>query len=304
MLTAPHGAHVTGGAGDDAEQHQALHGQVVEAVAAAQVQRGVELGAGPGPVVAFEQRRAPAQAGERLQLPVRPAARRRSAITTRPVGGRSPRWSAPSCSATARSTVTIRRPAAVACRAASLPRVAQVGPRRGQVAGLEMGQRGGQGQPRIGRGGWRAEAGQRAAQRPVVARSRISGMAKRCSSSDSSAGLRLRGGVVEGADRLDPGRPTSGRPWRAARPPVRALALQVGEQVGAQELLDPVGVAPLVRWRTPARSGARAGRARCRRPPGRTAAAASPDGTGSLMLITRRNSWMSSGSPERISPTR
>ena len=34
------------------------------------------------------------------------------------------------------------------------------------------------------------------------------------------------------------------------------------------------------------------------------ASAASPDGTGSLMLITRRNVWMSSGSAERTSPTR
>ena len=62
-----HGVDFTGGAGDDGEQYLALHGQVVEAVAAAQVQRGVEFGAGPGPVVVFEQRGAPGQAGECLQ---------------------------------------------------------------------------------------------------------------------------------------------------------------------------------------------------------------------------------------------
>ena len=45
-----------------------------------------------------------------------------------------------------------------------LPRVAQVGPGRGQVAGLELGQGGGQGQPGIGRGGLGTHAGERAAQ--------------------------------------------------------------------------------------------------------------------------------------------
>jgi hypothetical protein len=38
-----HRAHVTRGAGDDAQQHHALHRQVVEAVAASQIQRRLDL---------------------------------------------------------------------------------------------------------------------------------------------------------------------------------------------------------------------------------------------------------------------
>ena len=112
------------------------------------------------------------------------------------------------------------------------------------------------------------------------------------------------GGVVEGVDRLVLVGPPAGGGGVQLGGPGGSLALQVGEQVGAQQLLDAVGVAVLSGRRSAARSGGRAGRAGCRRLPGRTAAAASPDGTGSLMLITRRNSCTSSGSAERISPTR
>ena len=63
-----HPAHVPAGAGDDAEQREALQGQVVETVAAAQGERGVEFGAGAAQVVAFEAGAAPAQMGQRLQL--------------------------------------------------------------------------------------------------------------------------------------------------------------------------------------------------------------------------------------------
>ena len=153
-----HGAHVTRGAGDDAQQHQALHRQVVEAVAAAQIQRRFELGVSPGPVVALEQRGAPGQAGERLQ--VRFGRQLVDRVVSTNVDVPSP------CRG---GQLLGHRPqddqvGGVVARPV-LPRVAQVSPRGRQVADLELGECRDQGQPRVGRGGLGAQAGERAAQR-------------------------------------------------------------------------------------------------------------------------------------------
>ena len=64
----PHRAQLTAEACDDAQQRQALHPQVVEPVAATQRQRGTEFRAGARPIVVLEMGVAPAQAGQRLQL--------------------------------------------------------------------------------------------------------------------------------------------------------------------------------------------------------------------------------------------
>ena len=125
---------------------------------------------------------------------------------------------------------------------------------------------------------------------------RISGTAKRRNRFDSSAGLRLCGGMVEGLDRpILAGPPARGRGVQLGGPR-GSLALQVGDQICAQEFLDAVGIAP----RSPVADSSEVWRSS---PSSRLPAssrpdssAASPDGTGSLMLITRRNSWMSSGS--------
>ena len=159
-----HPAHVPAGAGDDAEQREALQGQVVEAVAAAQGERGVEFGAGPAQVVAFEAGAAPAQMGQRLQLrfggqlgDLRDHERGRVGGPVTALVGAELLGDRPQHCEVRR---LVRRP--------GLSCVAEVGLRRGQFPGLEMGQRGGQGQPGIGRGGGGADPGQRPAQRPVV----------------------------------------------------------------------------------------------------------------------------------------
>ena len=64
----PHGAQLTGEAGDDAQQRQALHPQVVEPVPATQRQRGAPFRAGARAIVVREMGVAPAQAGQRFQF--------------------------------------------------------------------------------------------------------------------------------------------------------------------------------------------------------------------------------------------
>ena len=166
-----HGVDLAAGAGDDGEQYLALHGQVVEAVAVGQVQRGVEFGAGPGLVVVVEQRGAPGQAGECLQ---RRFGRQRVDVGCRvdvgaaDVGCRVDVGRDGRCGFLGRGgelldgRVQDGQVGGVVAGPA-LPHVPQVGPGGGQVAGLEPGQGGGQGQPGVGGGGVGAEVGQRAA---------------------------------------------------------------------------------------------------------------------------------------------
>jgi hypothetical protein len=63
-----HRLHVARRARNGSQEGEALHCQVVEAVAAAQEQRGFELRACPGPIVPLESSRAAAQSGECLQF--------------------------------------------------------------------------------------------------------------------------------------------------------------------------------------------------------------------------------------------
>ena len=220
-----HRAHVTGGAGDDTEQHQALHGQVVEAVAAAQVQRGFEFDAGPGPVVAFEQRGAPAQAGECLQ-----GRFGRQFVDVRQhwnVDVPSP-FEAANCSAIARRTTrsavswlgqycrTCRRSARAADRSPASSWVrAELTASHGSDAC-----------------GWRAQAGERAAQCTVVAGEdqwhgeAVQQLRQQC-------GVAAAGGVVQGVDRLILACPPVGGGGVQLGGPGGSLAVQVGDQVGA-----------------------------------------------------------------------
>ena len=212
-------------------------------MAAAQVQCGLDLGAGPGPVVAFEQRGAPGQAGERLQVRFGRQSSR-SVVTQRSPRGRAApvgegfSLGAANCSAaacrTARSDGVVAGPAP--------PRVPQVGPGRGQVAGLELGQAAGQGQPRVGRGGLGIHAGERAAQCSVVA-GEDQWHGEAVQQLRQQRGVAAAGGVVQGVDRLILACPPVGRGGVQLGGPGGSLALQVGGQVGAQEFLDAVGVA-------------------------------------------------------------
>ena len=238
--------------------------------------------AGPGP----------GSGGRAPPAPVPPAARSASGTADRESG------SAPNCSATARSTARSAGPSGGQDWRAwrRSPRAAASSPASRWVSAEA---RASQGSVAVACAPAPASARRSGPWSPA----RISGTAKRCSSSVSSAGSWLRLACSRASDRLVLARPPArGHPVQVGRPP-QALPLEIGQQVRPQQLLDAVRVAVA--------SGGRHERglvlelveqARRVLPP--DSSAASPVGTGSLMLITRRNSWTSSGSPVRISPTR
>ena len=234
-----HRLHVARAARDDTQQREALHRQVVEAVAPAQVQRGFELRACPGPVVPLETSGAPAQPGERLQLGFG------GQLADVPDGERG---------ATTLPTRPRRR------RTARRRRAAPPGPRgraraRTAVRGADPRGRRGAPRPRGGsapRSGRAMDWSRRPARRRWPARAAAARGPRRGSA-------ERRSGAA--------GRSTSAASWlcaacsrawtgsslpahqRAAHAvqlghPLHPLAVEVGEQVRPQELLDAVGVAP------------------------------------------------------------
>ena len=151
---------------------------------------------------------------------------------------------APSCSATR----TQHREVRAGVRRPGLLGVAQVALRGGTLPRLEMGERGGQAQPGIGRGGLGTDTGQRAPQRPVVpGQDQPDGEAvQQVDQQRSVAAVR---GVLEGGYRLVLIGPPAGGHGVQLGHPSQALALQVGEQIGAQQFLDAVGLARAARSR-------------------------------------------------------
>ena len=96
--------------------------------------------------------------------------------------------------------------------------MAQVGLHLGQFPGLEMGQRGGQGQPGIGRGGGGADLASARRSGPWCP-ARISGMAA-VQQLDQQGPVAAGGGVLEGAYRLVLiGPPAGGHRVQLGRPP-------------------------------------------------------------------------------------
>ena len=119
--------------------------------------------------------------------------------------------------------------------------LAEVGSGGGVFACFEMVECGGQGQPGIGCGGRGADACHRPPQRCVVAgEDEAEGEAVQKLGEQRSVGAVC--GVFESGYGLVVGGPPAGGGGVQLGHPSQAVAVQVGDQVGAQQLLDPVRV--------------------------------------------------------------
>ena len=205
---------------------------------AGQHQRGFEIGARPGPVVALEQQcAAPTEPGERLQL--RFSRQLAGSAIAADDGAASPTGAGGELLGHRAQHREIRgvlaRPGPPRWR-----RSARAVRRSPTSMWVSAEVRASHGSDAVA---WapRLDSARRSGRWSPL---RTSGTANRRSRSDSNAVLPLRGGVVQGADGPVLVCPPARRRGVQLGHPLRALAVQVGEQVGPQQLLDAVDLAP------------------------------------------------------------